>query len=472
MSEKYVWTSHPGSQTMFVTCPIFECLYEGTRGNGKTQALIIDFCKNVGKGFGPAWKGIIFRRSFPELEDIVTKTKILFNQVYGEAARYNHSAHKWTFPDKEELNLKFIENEDDYWKYHGHEYPWIAFEELTNWPDDRCYEAMKSCCRSSVPGMPKRYRSTANPWGVGHNWVKTYFMIGEYSPGTIIKNRDGLQRTYIHGEIWENLTLLKNDPEYISRLKSIPDPNKRKAWLEGRWDVVAGGAIDDLWNRHKHVIKPFRIPRSWHIDRSFDWGDSRPFSVGWWAESDGSTTIVWDNEQQKYVEKFFPKGTLFLIAEWYGWNGKADTGCKMLSSQIAEGIKRAEADFAKKGYRVNPGPADTSIYEVKDGRSIADEMEKAGIVWTRGIKNPGSRVNGLALFRQRLENSLAIPMENPGFFVFENCRHWIRTVPSLPRDQKKIDDVDTHSEDHCWDQTRYRILATKVEGGTVGIKGF
>ena len=25
------------------------------------------------------------------------------------------------------------------------------------------------------------------------------------------------------------------------------------------------------------------------IDRSFDWGSSKPFSVGWWAESDGTT---------------------------------------------------------------------------------------------------------------------------------------------------------------------------------------
>jgi hypothetical protein len=39
-------------------------------------------------------------------------------------------------------------------------------------------------------------------------------------------------------------------------------------------------------------------------------------------------------------------------------------------------------------------------------------------------------------------------------FVFSNCRHFIRTVPALPRDEVDMDDVDSRAEDHVGDETR------------------
>ena len=48
------WKPHPGSQVRFLSCPVFECLYEGTRGPGKTDALLMSFAQFVGKGYGAA----------------------------------------------------------------------------------------------------------------------------------------------------------------------------------------------------------------------------------------------------------------------------------------------------------------------------------------------------------------------------------------------------------------------------------
>ncbi|MDH3474481.1 MAG: hypothetical protein OEM59_12380, partial [Rhodospirillales bacterium] len=62
-----------GSQVSFVNCPTFECLYHGTRGPGKTTGLIQDFLQDVGRGHGPAWRGVLLRRSYPELEDVRVK---------------------------------------------------------------------------------------------------------------------------------------------------------------------------------------------------------------------------------------------------------------------------------------------------------------------------------------------------------------------------------------------------------------
>ncbi|HEX2999246.1 MAG TPA: hypothetical protein VHR86_03305 [Armatimonadota bacterium] len=47
----------------------------------------------------------------------------------------------------------------------------------------------------------------------------------------------------------------------------------------------------------------------------------------------------------------------------------------------------------------------------------------------------------------------------PAVYVFNTCRDWIRTVPSLPYDKRKVEDVDTEAEDHAYDDTRYFLMS-------------
>ena len=140
----------------------------------------------------------------------------------------------------------------------------------------------------------------------------------------------------------------------------------------------------------------------------------------------------------------------------------------MLSRDIARGIKEIEERW---DFEVEPGPADASIFEGEDGVSIADKMADEGIEWTRADMRPGSRIAGLERVRQFLMNSCVTPMEDPGLFIFDRCTHWKRTVPVLPRDEKKMDDVDTDSEDHNWDETRYKVMEVKYEEGEISLAG-
>lgn len=447
-----IWQPQPGSQMAFLSCPYFEVLYEGTRGPGKTDSLIMDFLQHVNVGFGPTWRGILFRQSFPQLADIITKTKKWFWRIFPQA-KYNASNYTWHFPAGEQLLLRYINSPDDYWNYHGHEYPWMGFEELTNWATKDCYESMISCCRSSDPGMPRKIRATANPYGKGHNWVKTRF-IDPAPPLMPVRDENNRVRVRIHGSIHENKVLLKEDPDYLLNLKSITDQNKKKAWLEGDWDIVAGGAIDDVWSRYVHVVEPFKIPVNWRIDRSFDWGSSKPFSVGWWAEANGEEVAL--KNGTKWAP---PKGTLFRIMEYYGWNGNPNEGCKKLAVDIAKDILAIEKKAGLKN--VKPGPADSSIFAAENGVCIADDMQKVGVRWLAADKSRGSRVNGLEAVRKLLKAATARPMEEPGLFVFNTCQHFIRTVPVLPRDEKNPDDVDTDTEDHVFDEVRYRCMNVK-----------
>lgn len=432
---RVIWEPQPGSQVDFLTCPHFEVFLEGTRGGGKTDSLLMDFAQDTGQGYGAAWRGIIFRESYPQLDDLVAKSKKWFRQIFPGA---KFTDYTWTWPSGEQLLLRHMRTIDDYWKYHGHEYPFIGWEELTNWPNLDCYDMMKSCSRSSHPGMPRKYRSTGNPYGVGHGSVKMRFI--DPAPAmTLISDKLG-ERIRIHSDVEENKILCTVDPDYIPKLDAIEDPNLKKAWRHGDWDIVAGGIFTEVWEPSKHILKPFDIPKTWRIDRSFDWGSSKPFSVGWWAESDGCEVVMSDGKKRN-----FPRGTLFRINEWYGWTGKPNEGLKMLAADVAKGIKEREKGM---GLIVRPGPADNSIFDTQDGHCIADNMATHGVRWERSDKSPGSRVNGWELMRGMLSASKKFPMEEPGLFIFDYCRQWLRTVPTLPRGEKRLDDVNDDAEDH------------------------
>lgn len=464
-ATKVIWAPQPGSQQLFLSCPLPEVLYHGTRGPGKTDALLMDFAQHVGKGHGRSWRGVVFREEAVQLTDIINKSLKWFPQIFKDAVYLSGGDRKWRFADGEELLFRHIRRAEDYWAYHGHEYPWVGFEELTNWPTDECYQALKSVNRSSDPNVPRKYRATCNPFGAGHHWVKRYF-IDPAPSGTPIYDDSGRARVALFGSITENKILMAADPAYYQSLTSLTDKAKRKAWLEGSWDIVAGGILEGAFEPEFNVLPPFKIPASWRVNRSFDYGSSKPYAVCWWAESDGSMVEV-----EFGKTRTFPKGSIFLINELYGWNGNPNTGTRETNRQIAQKILEAEAGIVQtqleKGGKIWPGPADSAIFDVMNGDSYADEMARHGVRWEKSFKGPGSRVQGWDRLRQMLMAGHSNPLEHPGLFIFNTCRQWIRTVPLLPRDPQKADDVDTDAEDHIGDATRYRLLTKPPQVMTI-----
>ena len=466
-----------------------DILYCGTRGPGKTDTQLMRFVYNVGRGYGAYWRGIIFDREYKMLDDLVTKSKRWFYPMDG-GARWlsSNSDYKWVWPDGEELLFRQVKTPDDYWQYHGHEYPFIGWNELTKYATPDLFEKMYSVNRSGfipeentpkdnegnyltpdgkpLPPIPLMTFSTCNPLGAGHNWVKRRFIdpapYGKVIEKTLTiysareKKDVTITRTQvaIFGNWRENPNL---SPEYIAGLHASSNENEKKAWLEGDWDIVAGGAFDDVWKNSIHVIPRFKVPRGWMVDRSFDWGSSHPFSVGWWAEANGEEATLPDGTT------FCPKpGTLIQIAECYGSKDiGSNKGLKLGAKAVAQQLKEIEADLIKTGHVVGtiyPGPADNQIMEVREVTTdtIEKMMADEGINWERSDKAPGSRKIGLQLMRDRLENSKT--GEGPGLLFMDNCRASIATIPVLPRDDKKIDDVDTSAEDHAYDMARYRVL--------------
>lgn len=492
-----VWRPLPGSQRLAISSPCDHTLYEGARGPGKTLVQLMRFLRHVGKGYGEYWKGVIFDLEFDHLSGLVAESKKWFNKLEGCKFYESTSAYKWVWDTGEELLFRHVKKISDYEGFHGKEFPFIGWNELTKHASSVLYDKFMSVNRSTfeperdtpkdakgnyltsngkpLPPIPLEVFSTTNPSGPGHNWVKRRFIT--CAPrGTIVKTEVEIfnpqtqeneivirTQVAIFGSYRENKYL---PPGYIAELESIKDPNLRKAWLYGDWDVTAGGAIDDLWRSHIHVVPRFVVPSSWRVDRSYDNGSSHPFSVGWWAEADGTEAIIVLADGSEYT--FCPQpGSLIQCFEWYGCQKDArneyipNTGLKMSAANIAEGIKEREISLMANGWISSqpwPGPADNQISNVVDSGTDTIEkiMSKKGICWIKSDKSPGSRLIGLQLIRDRLE--AAVTGEGPALYFMSNCVCSIELLPTLPRDEKKIDDVDTTAEDHCYDMVRYRAL--------------
>ena len=418
----------------------------------------------------PGLQVYLFRRTYPELwKNHMEGPKGFFNLLSDWIdqghAKINTGKGIITFWNNSKIFLCHCQHEKDRMNYHGSEIHLLLVDELTMFTKT-IYTYLRSRVRAPGLVLPDKYKdrfpriiNSSNPGGIGHNWVKADF-VNIAQPNTIIrmpKKEGGMLRQFVPAFLSDNPTMMIDDPDYKDRLSGLGDPELVRAMLEGDWDIVSGGMFDDVWDRSVHVIEPFKIPNSWYIDRSFDWGSSRPFSVGWWAESDGTEAILRDG-----TKKTWPAKTLFRIGEWYGWKkGEPNVGLKMNAKDIAKGIIEREKMMGIRG-RVKPGPADSSIYDSQNDNCIADDMRTAGVKWTEANKSSGSRVSGWELLRTRLAASLEFPMEEPGLFVFNTCNDgFIRTVPVLPRAEKNREDVDTDAEDHVGDETRYRLLGKK-----------
>lgn len=453
---------HP-KQEFALNSSATEVLYGGAAGGGKSfflRALAVFFCSMI-----PNLNVYLFRRTYDDLMKNHMEGYMNFHEML---AQWVDEGYVTIVGDKEvrfwngsKIFLCHCQHEKDMYKYQGAQIHMLLIDELTTF-SEKIYRFLRGRCRLGGLFIPSEYKGLfpriycgSNPGNVGHNWVKKAFVDRciAYEVHKMDKKEGGMLRQYIPAVLSDNPTLEESDPDYLEKLEGLGNPALVQAMKDGNWDITSGGMFDDIWNRDIHVIKPFRIPASWTIKRSFDWGSSKPFSVGWWAESDGTEAILADG-----TRKCWPRGTRFRIGEWYGWNGEDNTGLKMTSKKIATGIKNREF---KMGYRsrVKPGPADSSIFDREDDHCIYDDFKSSGVIFTHANKIPGSRVNGWNAMRTMLENSTKQPMEGPGLFIFDTCRDgFIRTVPTLPRDENKSEDVDTKAEDHAADESRYYLF--------------
>ncbi len=458
ISPTTVWTPQK-KQLDFLSRPEYECLYGGAAGGGKSDALLAEALRQVDI---PHYTALILRKTVPQLAELIDRSRAIYGAAF-PTAQYNASEHFWKFPSGAKIYFGSMQHAKDRINYQGKRYDFIAFDELTHftWQE---YSYMFSRNRPSGKGTRVYIRATTNPGGIGHNWVKERFVtaappltpiVDTYSVANpkgqlITLNRS---RIFVPSTVFDNEILLKNNPDYLANLAMLPEAEKN-ALLYGSWESFDGQVFTEWRNdpknyldmRFTHVVEPFKIPVDWQIYRGFDFGYTKPFSVGWYAAD--------------------KDGRLYRIREYYGCDGQPNNGLRLEPARIAEKIREIESNDPNLKNRGIIGIADPSIFDGSRGRSVAEIMEKRGVYWRPG---DNSRISGKMQFHYRFAfDDEGLPM----LYIFKTCRHFIRTVPALIYDTSNVEDIDTTGEDHIYDECRYVLMhiPIKARGNTLNKK--
>ena len=365
----------------------------------------------------------MFCEDYPTLKDRqILRMKNEFSLDLGEIR--DRQDEGYAFRAKDEYGGFFISlrNLDDPSKYKSSEFAGIFVDEITMNPPDTFDDLRFRLRWAGIPDV--KFVAATNPGGIGHAKIKGLWITPD--PNTPDPEQDKF--IYIPSTVYDNKYI---DKGYISQLESLPE-HKRKAYLEGSWDIFAGQVLTE-WNVHKHVIDPFILDPNWHRFMSMDWGVNAQTAIGWYAVTEDHRT--------------------YLYRELY-MNG--DTFKKEY------GVDLTPSNLALKLIDINNESSETIDYVVCDpacwnhpegGESIAETMIKFGLPM---IKADNDRVNGLARVRENLQNA---PDGKPWLQVFRTCYHFIRTLPSLPYDKYRVDSVNILSEDHAYDSLRYYLMS-------------
>ena len=404
--------------------------YGGARGGGKSWALrkkVILLC-----GGYAGIRILLIRRTLQDLRE--NHTIPLKNELNG-ITTYNDDEKAFYFPNGSRLKLGYFDNElSDAQQYQGQEYDIICMDEGTQFSEYQ-FNILKACLRGGKPLHPKRFYITCNPGGIGHAWVKRLFI------DHIFRNNEKSEDyEFIPAKVYDNVWLMKYNPDYVDQLLSIPDENLRKAWLNGEWDTFSGQYFTEF-DKNVHVCRPFAIPTNWYRYYANDYGLDALAGL-WIAMSPNGVAYV-------YREIFKGKDVK-----------EADASTGLNVSEAAQRIKALETDGIEIFSRL--APPDLFARRSTDGLSPVEMFANNGIYFT---KASNERINGW----MALKEWLRVVNGKSNLQIFDNCINLIRCIPLMQYNAKDGNDASTepHEISHLPDALRYwavsRPCATYVE---------
>lgn len=398
-------------QHSFITAKPTEVLFGGAAGGGKSYAQVIDALLFALQYAGS--KQLILRRTFAELDKSIIRTVLA---MYPRGIfTFNSSSHTGKFNNGSIIDFGYLANENDVYQYQSAEYDVVRFDELTHFTENQ-YIYLISRVRGAN-NFPKRVKSSTNPGGVGHVWVKKRF-IEPAPPNTEFVGDDGVTRIFIPSLLDENYFLMETDPNYKKRLLALPD-KERKALLYGDWNIFEGQYFDEF-DEKVHVCEPFEIPKHWRRYRAIDYG----------LDMLACVYVAVNSLGQAFV---------------YREVGKSNLPISSAAQCIIDASERDEEFY------LTLAPPDLWNRSQETGQSKATIFGNAGLYLT---KSNNDREAGWLAIKELLKLDAN---GEPRLKIFSTCRGLIKDLPALIRDDKRPTDCSTepHEITHRPDALRY-----------------
>ena len=406
-----------GPQTDFLAAPEKDVLYGGAAGGGKSFAMLIDPLRSC---HFKEHRALILRKSMPELRELIDKSRELYPRAF-PGCKFREVEKLWNFPSGAKVEFGFLERDADVYRYQGQAYSWIGFDEITHLPTEFGWNYLASRLRTTNSEIKTYLRCTANPGGVGAQWVKKRYVNPE-EPNKSFRGEDGLTRKFIPARLQDNPYLAK-DGDYEKMLLSLP-PVQRKQLLEGNWDISEGAAFPEF-DIKTHVITPFDIPSWWERVKGVDYGYASESCCLWAAiDPDDKTIIIY--------RELYQKG--------------------LTGDLLADTMTRLE----ERELKSIPGVLDTAAWSKTGytGPTIGEALVTRGHKLRRADKN---RIAG----KIQLHEHLRLKQETgrPRLQIFNSCFNLVREMQGIPMSSTNSEDVDTHASDHAYDALRYLIMS-------------
>ncbi len=436
-----LWRPHPGPQTRFLASSAYEVLFGGAAGGGKSDCLLIGSLRQV---HHPQYRGLILRRTFPELRELMDRALGLFRQL---GARWHEQQKRWTFPSGATVEFGYCEAYADVMRYQGQQYTYIAWDELGQCPEERMWTYLMSRNRTASEGLHLQMRASANPGGPGHAWLRRRFVVPCGTEGeTIYRDPDtSLTRAYVPARVSDNPTLMLADPGYVRRLQALPETTRRQL-LDGDWSAGTGMALEEL-DPARHMVDAFDPPPHWTRFAALDWGFSHPWAFAWGVADEDGNAYVCDTI----------------------------TGRRMLPWEIAERIASRTPDAARQ--RVEAGHDCWADIKARGENTptIAEQMRELGVYLTRANISRKAGLNNLRNWIKWRgcgpEGGDRVPalrwMDTPGNRRALEQLQSVVVDPDDPEDALKVDaDPDSgEGGDDIYDCTRY-LMASRPWAAT------
>ena len=397
-------------QKAFLDASATEVLFGGAAGGGKSRGQLTDAFLYALRY--PSSKQLILRRTFPELEKSLIRESLALYPA--SVYTYHATGHTGRFPNGSIIDFGYCAAENDMFQYQSAEYDVVRFDELTHFTEFQ-YLYLISRVRGAN-GYPKQIKSSTNPGGVGHGWVKARF-IDPAPPGVVFTPESGGSRVFLPAKLEDNRFLMRADPTYKTRLMALPE-RERKALLYGDWNLFEGQYFGEF-SYETHTCDPCELPASWRRFRTIDYGLDR-LACLW---------IAVDDDRNAYVYRELCESDLIV-------------------SRAAEKILALTPE--NEHIYATLAPPDLWARSQESGRSKALLFEEHGVRFT---KTANDRETGWLSVKEllRLRGD-----GQPRLRIFRNCTELIKCLPMLQTDPLRPTDTLTepHNITHAPDALR------------------